>query len=221
MGFFSSFLDLLFPPKCVFCSRVLDKSDDGWCDKCTESLPYADDHGRQNGDVFDFCVSPLYYTGVVRRSILRYKFRGAPYYADVYGKVLAECIRECKGNDHNDISYDIISWVPLSNKRERSRGYDQAMLLAMATALVLDDVAVETLRKPHDVQAQSELGDKAERSANISGAYVVSDPDIVAGRRILLIDDVVTTCSTLDECSKVLLSAGAAGVTCAALARSE
>jgi len=216
MSFFSIILDLLFPPKCVFCAKILDKTDEGWCDKCTESLPFADTHGRQNGEVFDFCVSPLYYTGVVRRSILRYKFRGASHYADVYGKFLAECIRE-----NPDIKYDIISWVPLSNKRERSRGYDQAMLLALATALELDDIAVETLKKPNDVQAQSELGDKAERSANISGAYVASDSELINGKRVLLIDDVVTTCSTLDECARVLLSAGASGVVCAALARGE
>ena len=216
MGFISAFLDLLFPPKCVFCSRILNKSDDGWCDKCTESLPYADNHGKQSGDIFDFCLSPLYYTGVVRRSILRYKFKSASHYADVYSKLLADCIRECP-----DIKYDIISWVPLSSKRERKRGYDQAMLLAMATALELDDIAVETLKKIHDVQAQSELGDKKERSANISGAYEAADPEIISGKRVLLIDDVVTTCSTLDECAGVLLSAGAAGVVCAALARGD
>jgi len=216
MSFISLMLDILFPPKCVFCSRVLNKADEGWCDKCTESLPYADDFGRQDGEVFDFCVSPLYYTGVVRRSILRYKFRGASQNADVYGKFLADCIRESPG-----MEYDIISWVPLSDKRERSRGYDQAMLLALATALQLDDVAVETLKKPHDVQAQSELGGKEERSANISGAYIASDPEIITGKRVLLVDDVVTTCSTLDECARVLLSAGASGVLCAALARGQ
>ena len=216
MGFISTFLDLLFPPKCVFCLKILHKTGDGWCDNCTESLPYADNHGKQDGDIFDFCISPLYYTGVVRRSILRYKFKGASHYADVYSKLLAECISECP-----DIQYDLISWVPLSYKRERKRGYDQAMLLAMATALKLDDIAVETLKKTRDVQAQSELGDKKERSANISGAYEAIDPEIISGKRILLIDDVVTTCSTLDECTKVLLSAGAAGIVCAALARGE
>jgi len=95
------------------------------------------------------------------------------------------------------------------------------MLLALATALELDDIAVETLRKPHDVQAQSELGGKAERSSNISGAFIASDPEIVSGKRVLLIDDVVTTCSTLDECARVLRAAGASAVLCAALARGE
>jgi len=216
MGLITIFLDLLFPPKCVFCGKVLSKADDGLCDKCVESLPYADNYGKQNGDAFDFCVSALYYTGYVRRSILRYKFKDASHYADIYGKLTAECIRECP-----DANYDIISWVPLSSKRERKRGYDQAMLLAMATALELSDIAVETLKKPHDVRAQSELGDKAERSENISGAYKVLDTELVAGKRILLIDDVITTASTLNECAKVLLSAGASKIICATLARGE
>jgi len=137
-------------------------------------------------------------------------------YADVYGRLLADCIRECP-----DIKYDIITWVPLSSKRERTRGYDQAMLLALATALELGDVAAETLIKPHDVQAQSELGGKEERSANISGAYVAMDPELVEGKRVLLIDDVITTGSTLSECARVLLSAGAVGIVCATLARGE
>lgn len=216
MSFFSSLLDLLFPPKCVFCGRVLHSGDDSWCDKCTESLPYTLNNGKQNGIYYDFCISPLYYRNVVRKSILRYKFRGATGNANAYGKMLAECIRS-----DSDAVYDIISWVPLSNKRKRSRGFDQAMLLALATALELDDVGIETLRKTRDVQAQSELGDAAERRANISGAYEVVDPEQINGKCILLIDDIVTTGSTLEECASVLISAGADRVICAALARGE
>jgi len=216
MGFLSSLLDIFFPPKCVFCSRILSNPDDSICDKCIESLPYADDHGKQEGDVFDICVSPLYYTGVVRRSVLRYKFHGASHYAGTYGEFLADCIREIP-----DLKYDIITWVPLSKKRERSRGYDQAMLIAKATASVLVEPAVETLIKHKDVQAQSELGDKKERSANIKDAYVVTNADLIEGKRILLIDDVVTTSSTLEECTKVLTEAGAAEVLCAVLARGD
>ena len=109
MGFISSLLDLLFPPKCVFCARVLSSGDDGWCDKCTESLPFADNFGRQDGEFYEFCVSPLNYKGAVRKSILRFKFRGAAAYASVYGRLLADCIRE-----NPDLRYEIISWVPLS-----------------------------------------------------------------------------------------------------------
>jgi len=216
VGFLASLLDLLFPPKCVFCGRVLNDGKDSWCDKCIESLPYALSGGRQDGIYYDYCISPLYYKGFVRRSILRYKFKGASGYASAYGKMLADCIRE-----HPDIGYDIISWVPLSRKRERTRGYDQAMLLALATALELGDVAAETLRKPRDVRAQSELGAAEERRANISGAYEAADPELIEGKTVLLIDDIVTTGSTLDECAGVLLAAGASRVVCAALARGE
>ena len=216
MGFISSFMDLLFPPKCAFCGKVLDASGDAWCSRCTESLPFTLAGGRQEGQHYDFCISPLYYKGAVRKSLLRYKFKGVTAYADVYGRVLADCIRE-----NPDIGYDVISWVPLSNKRKKTRGYDQAMILALATALQLDDVAVETLKKPHDVQAQSELLGRDERSANISGAYEATDPELIEGKCVLLIDDIVTTGSTLSECASVLLAAGASRVVCAALARGE
>ena len=216
LGFFSSMLDLLFPPKCVFCGRILHDSNDYWCDKCVESLPFTLNGGKQNGISYDYCVSPLYYKGVVRKSILRYKFSGAAGYADAYGKILADCIRE-----HVDTEFDMISWVPLSSKRKRTRGYDQAMLLALATALELGDVAAETLTKHRDVQAQSELGGAAERRENISGAYTAADSELIGGKCVLLIDDIVTTGSTLDECANVLLEAGAAKVICAALARGE
>ena len=216
MSFISSFMDLLFPPKCVFCGKVLGSGDDKWCSRCTETLPFTLNSGRQEGQYYDFCISPLYYKDAVRKSILRFKFRGASAYADAYGSILADCIRE-----NPDTNYDVISWVPLSDKRERSRGYDQAMLLALATALQLDDVAIETLKKPHDVRAQSELSDREERRVNISGAYEAADPELIAGKCVLLIDDIVTTGSTLSECAKVLLAAGASRVVCAALARGE
>jgi len=137
-------------------------------------------------------------------------------YADVYGSYLADCIRE-----NPDIDYDFISWVPLSDKRRRSRGYDQAMLLALATAHELGETVTKTLVKPRDVRAQSDLGGEEERRANIRGAYEAEDPDLIRGKSVLLIDDIVTTGSTLDECACVLLSAGARRVVCAALARGE
>jgi ComF family protein len=214
MGFFTALLDLLFPPKCVFCRKLLGDGDT-WCARCAGKLPLTVHGGRQEGDFFDFCISPLYYKDAVRKSILRYKFSGASNYAETYGKILASCIRA-----YMDAKYDLISWVPLSSKRERTRGYDQAMLLAMATALELQSVAVQTLVKPRDVTPQSGLGGRSERRANISGAYEVYDPELIDGKCILLIDDIVTTGSTLEECARALLSAGATKIVCAALARS-
>jgi len=217
MGLLSVLLDLLFPPKCVFCGAPVGRKADGLCRTCAEKLPYLKGAAaRSTGDFFTVCVSPLKYEGSVRRSLLRYKFHGASENAEIYGRILADCVRE-----HLSGQYDLITWVPLSQRRKKDRGYDQAMLLAMATALNLSDVAVETLVKARHVQAQSTLQGKEARRANISGVYEVKDPELVAGKHVLLIDDIVTTGATLSECARTLLLAGAESVACATLARAE
>ena len=213
MGLISAILDLLFPPKCIFCSKILGDSE-YWCDSCASTLMLTADGGRQSGEFYDFCIAPLYYTGMVRKSVLRYKFRGAAVYAEAYGKILASCIRE-----HIDVEYDIITWVPLSRKRKRERGYDQAFLLAGATAAELEREVEQTLVKQKHIRPQSELSGKDERVENISGAYEVTDPELLKDKCILIIDDIVTTGSTLEECAKELIKSGAKKVICAALAR--
>jgi ComF family protein len=215
MGIFADILDLLFPPKCIFCGRLLLKGTECLCEKCVAGLPFTKGaQVSQKGDFFDECVSPFLYEGDVRKSILRFKFKGATAYADCYGRMMAECVRE-----HLSGKYDLITWVPLSTKRAKDRGYDQAMLLALAVALELDDVAVETLVKTSHVQAQSTISDKEMRRANVSGVYELKDRELVDGKRILLIDDIITTGSTLAECARVLLMSGAESIVCATLAR--
>ena len=86
------------------------------------------------------------------------------------------------------------------------------MLIAMAAALELDDVAVETLKKVVNAAPQSGTGSAEQRRANISGAYECADAELVRGRRILLIDDIITTGATVSECARVLGLAGAESV---------
>ena len=216
MGAFSVLLDILFPPKCVFCRKILRSGSERVCPKCLVELPYTGSHAAQKGDFFSLCVSPLYYEDDVRESLLRFKFRDARGYATEYGKLLAECIgSELSGR------YDLISWVPLSRRRYRERGYDQAMLLALAAALELGDVAVSTLEKTKHVEKQSRMGSAEKRRANISGAYTVPDRELIEGKRILLIDDIITSGATLSECARTLRTAGAAEVICATVARSR
>ena len=216
MGVLSGLLDLLFPPRCVFCRKLVRSGKDLICADCRASLPYTRAGGAQHGDHYSVCIAPLYYEDKVRESLLRYKFHGASGYADAYAELLADCIRENLAG-----RYDLISWVPLSRKRLRERGYDQAMLLALNTALRLDDVAVSTLKKVRDVQKQSTVGSEEKRRANIAGAYEASDPELIAGKRILLVDDIVTTGATLSECAATLKAAGAAEILCAAVACSR
>ena len=212
----SVILDLLFPPRCTFCRKILKDGQVSMCSNCEITLPYTTNGGRRGTDFVDACVAPLYYEDKVRDAIRRYKFDGVTAYAGIFGRLTAECVRECLAGE-----YDLISWVPLSNERLHSRGYDQAMLIAMAMALELDDVAVETLRKCVDVAPQSKTGSVERRRANISGAYEIVDRELVAGRRILLIDDIITTGSTVSECARTLGMAGAERVVCASVAISR
>ena len=215
--FFSHLLDLLFPPRCVFCGGLLRRGEDGICARCQTSLPWAlEEAGEQTREFVSLCVSPLWYRDPVPASFHRYKFGGRTGYAKVYGRLMAQCVQ-----DHLRGRYDLITWVPLSARRRKDRGYDQAFLLAQAAALELDDVAAETLHKEQDVAAQSSLEDDARRRANVLGVYEVPDPELVAGKRILLVDDVVTTGATLSECARTLRAAGAADVVAVTLARAR
>ena len=102
--------------------------------------------------------------------------------------------------------------------RRRERGFDQSERLCMVIARELGLPVERLLQKTRHTKRQSELNDASMRAANASGAYSVVDPAKVAGRRILLIDDIVTTGATLAECSRVLRTAGAESVVCAVLA---
>ena len=200
----SFLLDLLYPPRCAFCHDFLETSREGVCAHCRTGLPFAQNGGRQHFPFIPACVSPLNYEGNVRESLLRYKFGGATGYAKVYGRLVAETVRtELPG------AYDIITWVPLSRKRLRERGYDQARLLAKVTAKALGMPLTPTLYKQRNTQPQSGTGD----------AYRMKKGADVTGKRVLLIDDIVTTGSTLSECARVLGKAGAEQVVCATVAR--
>ena len=214
MGFLSSVLDFLFPPKCMFCRKVLPVGQRGCCSICEQKL--IQDLPPRRGVNFTTCYAPMIYEGTVRDALIRFKFRDRPGYATELGKILADCIRENLSGQ-----YDIITWVPVSEKRLKQRGYDQAMLLAMAAALALDDVAVETLKKRKDTPAQSSLDGADQRRTNVIDAYEIVDPELVAGQRILLIDDIITTGATLEEASRTLKRSGAASVVAAAVAKTQ
>lgn len=206
-------LDLIYPTRCILCRQFLSPGRPRICPACRETMPLAEDGGRRKADFLSECVSALYYEGTVKDAIHRYKFSGAQAYADAFGELVASCIYE-----HLRGEYDILSWVPLDKGRRRSRGYDQAELLARSAGRRLRREPVCVLRKRRGVHPQSLTGEPEKRRANIAGAYRVLDPDQIKGKRILLIDDIVTTGSTLSECAKTLLLAGAEEVRCATLA---
>ena len=95
MNTFSGLLDILFPRRCVFCTHILKSGEESVCHSCAGSLPYVSGSAvHRSGDYFEDCVTPLRYEGLVRKSLHRFKFKGASEYADCYGAILASCIRE-------------------------------------------------------------------------------------------------------------------------------
>ena len=207
-------LDMIYPPRCAFCRRLLSGREKGVCRFCRPKLPYVPADGQvQHFRNVDKCLSPLYYHGSVKDSLHRYKFGGATAYADIYSEFIVKCI------DENQISCDSITWVPLSRRRLRRRGYDQAELLAKLIAKHLGQSPVRLLKKQRDTPPQSKTGSVEKRRANIAGAYACLRPELVQGKQVLLVDDIVTTGATLSEAARVLKKAGAKEVICATLAR--
>ena len=111
-----------------------------------------------------------------------------------------------------------MTWAPVSQRRLRKRGFDQARYLCASLCVDWHTAPQETLRKVRDNPPQSGLEDAAQRRANVLGVYEAVQPEAIAGKRFLLVDDIVTTGATLGECVRVLKAAGAAEAVCLTLA---
>lgn len=207
---------LLYPWKCVFCESVLNDTD--ICRECEEKLPYTvGDSAMQKFPFIDKCVSPLYYKDKVRASVHRYKFGGCSAYSRRYAALMSDCVE----NNLDCRSIDVISWIPLSKKRLRQRGYDQARLLAEEIAAKTGLPCRQLLQKVKNNSAQSLTRDAKQRHENVAGVYALDDGADVSGLRILLVDDVVTTGATMSEAARILRKAGAKSVFGVTLARHE
>lgn len=207
-------LDFFFPPRCAFCRKLVETGEIHVCDACRPKLPYTRPGDVQKKDFIKTCVAPFYYEKEVRSALLRYKFGQKPGYAAAFAEFVAVRIRE----DLKD-EWDLLTWVPVSRLRLRQRGYDQAELLCSAVGKELGVEPMRLLVKQRHTKAQSATGSAEKRRANISGAYRICDNVDVKDKRILLIDDIITTGSTLSECARTLGIAGAASVVCATAAR--
>ena len=212
MRLINRILDLIFPPKCLLCDNILGKNQLDLCPDCRVHQPLCP-ISKNKLSFVDSWLALWYYEENAKESLRRYKFRGKRCYASGYGRLLAMKIHQEK-----DGCFDLVSWVPVSRQRKFSRGYDQVELAAKAVGRELGFEPVRCLRKIRNNPPQSGISGHAQRRANVLGAYQVS-PDVeIQGKRILLLDDIITTGSTVSECAKVLLTAGAAEVHCAALA---
>lgn len=214
MKLFDKLLDLLYPPRCAFCHRLLRNGGEGVCKDCLTKLPYTGDCSAQTGlKHIKSCVSPLYYENNVRESLHRFKFGQRTGYAGIYAGFMVKSI------DENEISCDIITWAPVSRQRLRSRGYDQSELLGRELSARLGTACMRLLVKQRHTPPQSRTKNAAQRRENVKGAYRCCDSEATRGKKVLLVDDIVTSGSTLSECARMLKEAGAAEVSAVTVAR--
>ena len=207
-----SILNLLFPPKCTLCGKVLEKQETDLCRICRVDSPEcAGVH--KNFSFLDSWAAVWYYEKNIRESLLRYKFCRARHYAPVYGRILAMRLLQ----EYPD-GFDVLTWVPISAVRRFTRGYDQVELLAQAVGQELGMEPLSTLKKIRNNRPQSGIAGQAKRRANVLGVYRMTCPEAVQGKRVLLLDDIITTGATAGECARVLLTAGAKEVHCGVVA---
>ena len=204
--------DIFFPAKCVLCQKVLRHEETDLCHNCRIDTEEFSTPKKKISFVAGW-TAMWYYNGNVRHSMLLYKFYNRRSYGAIYGRLLAMKLLTKPLCD-----YDILTWVPVSRQRKWSRGYDQVELIAQSVGQELKTPAISVLKKIKHVKSQSRLQDYAQRKANVMGVFSIPDPALIAGKRILLLDDIITTGATVSECARVLLTSGAKEVYCAAVA---
>ena len=205
------FYSALFPPKCILCQKVLEKDETDLCRICRTTAPEYP-QGKLKLQFIDSVTAVWYYKDSVRSSLHRYKFGRARFLAEPYGRLLA--MKLLTGPE----KIDLITWVPISPIRKLFRGYDQDELLARAVARELNVPCVPLLKKVRHNPPQSGIDGYARRRANVLGVYQVADAARIPGKKIVLIDDILTTGATAGECARMLLTFGAEEIHCAVIA---
>lgn len=228
---FTSLLNLILPPTCYLCSRVIESS--GLCPSCIGGfrfitgpicpvcgVPFAsqevDDHpcGRciKGRRPFHKARSIGLYEGGLLETIHSFKYNGKVALARPLGEMMAQAIT-------NPYDYHFIVPIPLHKKRLRERGFNQSLLLAREVGKRFGiQIEYTNLKRIRPTEPQINLKGK-ERLKNVKGAFAVTDGGVFKGKRILLIDDVYTTGATVSECAKILRKARAGRLDVLTLAR--
>lgn len=208
-----AFLDLLYPPRCPACRTLVDQQGE-WCNSCL-TLVWAPrelelvSHGIT---ALDACFVLCDYTAGVQKLIRDMKFRKGRR----YGCHLTWLLSRYQ-NYHRLGSVDVVIPVPLSPERLKGRGYNQTEVVFHTWAENRQMLWCDALIRPRATLPQWELT-LAERRKNIKGAFQVTRQEVVQDKQILLVDDIFTTGTTMNECAKVLKKTGAKRVVGLAIA---
>lgn len=200
------FQKLIFPPRCPVCSRVLGFVPE--CERCAPLVPRLLRRelvplSLHTLSMLEQVYAPFIYQPPMKKPLLLAKYDARRDIMRFFAGYMAQGVREAGWQ------VDVILPVPSHPASVRRRGHDTALLFAQELARQLDlPVEAQALKKLYQTKEQHTLSKQA-RQSNLLGAFAVEVPESVRGRRILLVDDVLTTGATLNECAKMLLGAGA------------
>lgn len=198
-------IETIFPDACGICGKICKNHI---CSKCMYKLNQIKQVKKHIYLKRNF-TTHMYifkYEDLIRKNIIQYKFKEQTYKYKAFSKFIIKEKNICRFLK----KYDIIIPVPISKKRNNQRGYNQSSLIARELGKNLKNVQIkeDILYKVKDTLPQSSLK-LEQRMYNLKDAYKVQKSEIIKNKKILLFDDIFTTGSTVDECAKVLKSAGA------------
>lgn len=206
--------DLLYPPRCLLCGALR-----GWqetlCPACRERLSEAGCFAEENEFGCEELLWCAPYEGVFRRGMEQFKFEGVRECLPLFGGLLAAAVKESGILPR----LTAVTYVPMPPERERHRGYNQSALLAEYLAKELGLPLREgVLRRDGRATAHAAAG-RAERVALARESYRAGKASLPQGERILLVDDILTTGATVENCAALLRERGAETVFAAAVLR--
>ena len=205
---------LIFPTKdlCFFCKDDTPYIEDFLCSECRSRLEEIHGLYKIESDFIKNCYVSLFYNNFTRDFFHKFKFQDKSYLYSPFSRFLLKTVKE---NEIKD--FDCVVYVPIHWRKEARRGYNQAFLLANELGKSLDKpVLNKVLVKSKWTKEQNKLSSLARRH-NLDNSFGIKNQELIRNKRVLLIDDLVTTGTTLNLCAKELIKAGAENVTCLVL----
>lgn len=212
-------LDVIFPKKCALCQKEVSNQETLLCDRCEKELPVmkhvcAIESLPVDGTNALTVYCALRYTGTVKTGIVSMKYGDRPQVCEFLGETLYRVLAESRECNLCFSDFDVVVPVPSTPEKIKMRGYNQAELIAAKFAQ-LAELPMETgvLKKNSNVASQSTLN-MAARQKSVAGVYEIADASVVAGKKVLLVDDILTTGATAIAIARILYQAGAEQVVC-------